>query len=88
MNQRMSSFTIHNLDKPLASLLRARAREQGISVNQLVKSLLEQALGVKPPPPKHRKHFEKFLGVWSKAEKAEFDRAVADFERIDEAEWR
>jgi hypothetical protein len=84
----MNSFTIHNLDKPLATLLRARAREQGVSVNQFVKALLEQALGVKPAPSKNRQHFEKFLGTWSKAEKAEFDRATADFERIEEAEWR
>jgi plasmid stability protein len=84
----MSSFTIHNLDKPLATLLKARAREQGVSVNQFVKGLLEQALGVKPPPSKNRKHFEKLLGTWSKAEQAEFDRAVAPFERIDESDWR
>lgn len=84
----MSSFTIHNLDKPLATLLKARAREQGVSVNLFVKGLLEQALGVKPAPSKNRKHFEKFLGVWTKAEKAEFDRAVSGFERVEESEWR
>lgn len=75
----MSSFTIHNLDEPLATLLKARAREQGVSVNQFVKGLLEQTLGVKPAPAKNRKNFEKLLGIWSKAEKAEFDRAVSDF---------
>lgn len=78
----MNSLTIHTLDKPLATLLKARARERGLTVNQFVKVLLEQALGVKPTPSKNRKHFEQFLGVWSKAEKAEFDRAVADFERV------
>lgn len=84
----MHSFTIHNLDKPLATLLKARAREQGVSVNQFVKGLLEQALGVKPAPSKNRKHFERLLGAWSKAEKAEFDRAVSGFEQVEASEWR
>ena len=84
----MNSFTIHNLEKPLATLLKARAREQGVSVNQFVKALLEQALGVKPAPSKNRAHFEKFLGIWSKSEKATFDRATSDFEKVDEGEWR
>ncbi len=84
----MNSFTIHNLDKPLATLLKARARERGLSVNQFVKELLEQALGVKSAPSKNRKHFEQFLGMWSKAERAAFDRATADFERVEASEWR
>jgi plasmid stability protein len=84
----MSSFTIHNLDKPIATLLKARARAQGVSVNQFVKGLLEQALGVRPAPSKNRKHFEKLLGVWSRAEKAEFDRAVSGFARVEASEWR
>ena len=84
----MNSFTIHNLDRPLANLLKARAREQGVSVNQLVKALLEQALGVKPAPSKNRQHFAKFLGTWTRAEQAEFDKATSDFERVEEAEWR
>ncbi|MDP3231345.1 MAG: hypothetical protein Q8S33_00760 [Myxococcales bacterium] len=84
----MNSFTIHNLDKSVAHLLKARAREQGVSVNQLVKSLIEQALGVKPAPSKNRSHFEKLLGSWTKAEKAEFDKSVSDFERIEASEWR
>lgn len=57
-------------------------------MNQFVKALLEQDLGVKPAPSKNRQHFEKFLGTWSKAEKAEFEKATSDFERVEEAEWR
>lgn len=84
----MNSLTIHNLDPDVATLLKARAREQGRSVNQFVKRLLDQALGVKPAPSKNRKHFEKLLGAWSKAEKAEFDRAVSGFEAVENFKWR
>jgi len=84
----MSSVTIHNLDEPLARLLRARARAEGLSLNQTVKRLLEEALGVKRTPSRHRADFEEFCGIWSKEEADAFDRRVSDFEQIDPEDWR
>jgi hypothetical protein len=84
----MTSITIHNLDDSLAVLLRAKARADGTSLNATIKRLLESALGVRPSAAKHRKDFEKFCGMWSKAQAAEFDKAVADSEKVDPADWR
>lgn len=84
----MSSLTIHGLDETLASLLRAKARAEGTSINRLIKRLLEEALGVKASRGKHRKDFERFLGMWSKAQAAEFDKATEDFDEVDREDWR
>ena len=84
----MPSITIHDLEPSLAHLIRARARADGASLNQTIKRLLEGALGLRPPAPTHRKHFEKFCGMWSKAQAAEFTKATRDFGRVDLKDWR
>lgn len=43
----MSSLTISGLGKTLVTRLEARDIDEGVSVNQLVKTLLERSLGVK-----------------------------------------
>lgn len=80
----MSSITIHKLDRELAGQLKARARAEGVSLNQLIKRLLEDALGMRKRRQKHRGDFEGFLGVWSKDERRAFDKNVQEFEP---AEW-
>jgi len=84
----MTSITIHDLDDHLATLIRARARAEGKSLNQTIKRLIEEALGVKRTQASHRKDFEKFCGMWSKAEAAAFRKATGDLERTDPEDWR
>ena len=84
----MTSITVHGLDDAVAKLIKQRARAEGTSVNQTVKRLLEEALGVKPAPRKHRAELEKFCGMWSKAQAEEFERAVADLGKVDPGDWR
>lgn len=84
----MPSITIHGLDDSVAALIRARARAEGTSLNQVIKRLLDDALGVRPSHGKHRKAFEKFCGVWSKEQTAEFERALRQFGKVDPGDWR
>ncbi|MBI3185816.1 MAG: hypothetical protein HYZ28_27070 [Myxococcales bacterium] len=84
----MSSITIHGLDDALASAIRAKARAERTSINRAVKRLLEEVLGVRPSGQKHRKSFERFCGMWSRAQAKEFEKAVADFEKVERADWR
>jgi hypothetical protein len=85
----MKAITIHGLDEPLASMLRARARAEGLSLNRTIKMLLEKALGIRPPDKtRHRKDFEAFLGAWSRSELSEFEKAAADLGRVDPEEWK
>jgi hypothetical protein len=55
-----------------------------VSLNQLVKRLLEQSLGLRPSQHPHRKSFEAFFGVWSKDELRRFERATEDFDKVEE----
>ena len=85
----MKSITIHGLDDPTVKLLKAKARNEGESLNKTVRTLLERSLGITSARTQpHRKEFEGLCGVWGKEEKDRFDRAVSDFEKIDESEWK
>lgn len=84
----MKSFTIHKLDDEASELLEQRARREGTSVNKLAKRLLRKALGLEEQQMvDYRSDFLDLFGTWSKEEAAEFDRAVAEFEVVDEADW-
>ena len=84
----MKSITIHNLEDPLDTLIRQRAKEKKMSLNKTIKELLREALHLEPgDQPGRQKDFEDLFGVWSKAEAKAFSRKIEDFEKIDEADW-
>jgi plasmid stability protein len=85
----MKSLSIHGIDDPVYRLLKARAKSEGKSVNQTVKSILEQSLGVTSSAYKpHRREFETMCGTWTVREKEDFDKATKEFEKIDPKEWK
>jgi hypothetical protein len=85
----MKSITIHGLDDAVARLIGERAKAERRSLNRTIKSLLEEALGVRPrDTARHAKDFAEFLGVWSKSDAAAFDHATADLRRVEPEEWR
>jgi predicted DNA binding CopG/RHH family protein len=45
---KMKSITIHGIDEPLAKLIKSKAKQEGLSINQTIKNILESSLGVKP----------------------------------------
>jgi hypothetical protein len=85
----MKSISIHGIDDPAYRLLKARARAEGRSINQTVKAILEQSLGISSTASEpHRKEFEDMCGTWTVREKSEFDKATESFEKIDPEEWK
>jgi len=84
----MTSITVHDLDDTLSTLIRARARAEGKSLNQTIKRLLEEALGVRTTRQTHRKDFEKFCGMWSREQAAAFRKSISDLERADAEDWK
>lgn len=85
----MKSITIHGVDKPLAELIRSKAKAEGRSVNRAIKEILESALGVRPRRNDvNRKEFEEFCGAWSKVELSEFEKASAATRKIDPGDWK
>lgn len=84
----MKSITIHNLDDPLNTLIREKAKTEGLSLNNTIKKLLAEALGLEPKKSKGReKDFRDLFGVWSNKERLEFNNRISDLERVDQEDW-
>ncbi|MFP4237002.1 MAG: hypothetical protein ACLFRQ_05665 [Desulfonatronovibrio sp.] len=85
----MKSITIHNLEDPLDTLIRQKARNDGTSLNKTVKNLLAQALQVPSQDEKERKEdFLEFFGVWSENDEAEFCTRIRDLNIIHQEDWQ
>ncbi len=84
----MKSITIHNLDDPLDTLIREKAKTEGLSLNRTIKKLLAEALGLSLKKGEGRgKDFLDLFGVWSNEEVKEFNKQVGDLEKIDREDW-
>ena len=85
----MKSITIHNLDDPLDSLIREKAKKEGSSVNAALVKLIQEELGIKK---KKRAvvytDLDQLAGTWSDKDYQEFLQATADFAKIDEDVWK
>ena len=84
----MKSITIHKIDTDLENRLSEIASRTGLSLNQLVKNLLRERLGLDEPEINNRADFEEFCGSWTEAEADEFDQAVAGCGLIEEEMWK
>lgn len=85
----MKSITIHNLDESLESLIRERAKKQGLSLNKTIQMMLKQASGLNSKTPEnHKDNFLDLYGVWSGDDLKEFNANTQSFNEIDEAEWK
>ena len=85
----MTSLTIHALDEQLAAQIKRRARERSVSMNEVVKQILAEGLGIKVPSvPPHRDDFAGFCGTWKADEAKAFDVRVADTGRVDPGDWK
>jgi hypothetical protein len=83
------SLTIHRMDDALAGRISQKARQDHLSLNREVKQLLEHALGLRgSASPVPCADFREFCGAWEPEEVQRFEQARADFEKVDEADWR
>ena len=85
----MKTLTVRGVEEPLAALIRAKAKSEGLSINKTIKKLLEECLGVKPQPDrKNLRGFETFCGLWTKDDLNEFEKKTSDLREIDDADWQ
>lgn len=85
----MKSITIHGMEPDLASRLEQTARESGLSLNKTIKNLLAAALGLPASrQADRRRHFEDLCGAWSKSDAKAFRQSLADFDRVDDEDWK
>lgn len=84
----VKSITIHALDETLEKLISEKAERQGTSLNQTIKMLLRQSLGITPDTAKKRQAaFADIFGSWSKADEKAFTNRTKGFERVDSEDW-
>jgi hypothetical protein len=84
----MKSITIHGLEDPLDTLIRDKARRQGLSLNKTIKKLLAESLGLDPLGVKdHRESFQDLCGVWTREEADNFNRRTAELRTVDPEDW-
>ena len=87
----MSTLTVHALDPVTEKRIRVKARKEKKSINQTLKELLSGSVGVSAPP-RSEDHscaeFKEFYGIWSDKDLREFNKAISDFERVDEKDWQ
>lgn len=85
----MKSITIHGLEDPLDTLIREKARQEGLSLNKTIKQLLAETLGIKSPDQTIRKNeFADLCGVWSKKDIEEFEKNNATLSTVDPEDWK
>ena len=85
----MKSLTLHAMDDQLAGQIKRRADELSISMNELAKQLLAEALGIKVPTAgRHRDDFQSFCGKWSKADLAKYEERTAELRTVDPGDWK
>jgi hypothetical protein len=84
----MKSITIHGLEDPLDALIRAKARQQNLSLNKTIKKLLQESLGLSDNAEKRRKDaFADLCGVWSDEDREEFAAKTRDMNTVNPDDW-
>jgi hypothetical protein len=83
----MKSISVHGIDEEMERKILERAKNEGRSVNKIVKELIGKALGLGDRPPDNRAMFEDLSGVWTEAQEREFLDSIADLEKTDEKDW-
>ena len=81
----IKALTIRNLPPSIAAALEREKRRRGKSLNQTVIDLLGQGLGTQGA---RSNGLGRLAGGWSDEELREFERAIAQFEAVDEELWR
>lgn len=83
----MTSITIHGLEDPIDSLIREKARRQGISLNKTIKQLLAESLGISRDITRPQHTFDDLCGIWSLEELEEFNHNAQEFSVTDPRDW-
>lgn len=78
-------YTVRDVPTHVDRVLRRRASEEGKSLNQLLRDTLAKEAGTDAIEVLHH-DLDTLAGTWD--DDPEFDRAIAEQDRVDEAMWR
>ncbi|MBI2354136.1 MAG: hypothetical protein HYV06_03745 [Deltaproteobacteria bacterium] len=85
----MTTMTLRGIDETIAAVLKEKARREDTSVNTVMLRILKEGLGIE----KKKRNvvyddLDHLAGTWSAEDAAEFERATAVFEKVDEDMWK
>ena len=84
MNKKRIQYTIRDVPGKVDEALRTYAAREGASLNQAAVDILAKGLGV-PASGKQYDDLDHLIGSW--VNDPEFDRAIAEMDRIDAEMW-
>jgi hypothetical protein len=86
----VQQLTVRGFEPELAECIRRLAQQERISLNQAVLRLLRRGAGLEADQAADDtvgSSLDHFIGSWTRQQADEMDRALKDFEGIDEAMW-
>jgi len=85
----MKTITIRGIDPGLDRVIKFRAKQNNLSVNQWILQALKKITGMGKEPV-FKKHYDldALAGGWSREEARTFQRNTQIFEKIDEDVWK
>ncbi|MDR3124061.1 MAG: hypothetical protein LBU16_09840 [Treponema sp.] len=83
----MKSITLHGISEELDQRIAEKCRETGLSQNKTVIQALENAL-LPSPEERRRAELMPLVAAWTDEDLAEFEKNTADFEIVDESDWK
>ena len=79
-------YTVRDVSPAVDAALRRKAREEGKSLNKLLRDALEREAGVTQAGEARHHDLDQLAGLWEPD--AEFDAAIAAQDTVDEDLWR
>jgi hypothetical protein len=85
----MKTVTIRGIDAELDRVLKSKAKQNNLSVNQWILNALRKVTGTAKDAVFKKHHdLDALAGGWSKEEVKSFQKNMEIFERIDQEVWK
>ncbi len=84
----MTTMTLRGIDETIAEALKKKARKEDLSVNAVILKLLRESLWIEKKRNVVYDDLDHLAGTWNAQDLAEFERATAVFEKVDEDMWK
>ena len=87
----MKQLTVRGFDDELTEHIRRLAKRDGVSLNQAALKLLRKGAGLADPTRKADivgSSLDHLIGKWTDEEAVEMEKALEEFEIVDETAWR
>lgn len=85
----MATMTLRGIDETISGALKEKARREDTSVNTVTLRILKEGLGIeKKKRIATYDDLDHLAGTWCAEDAAEFERATAVFEKVDEDMWK